>query len=179
MHSSQGKRKEVVPPVKDPRELFIHELQDTYDAEHRVKKMLPKLAQEAQHDELRAEIEHHEEETETQIENLDKIFELLGEKGKATPCAGMRGLEEEHKSFLEEDPSPEILEMFDVSAGQKVEQYEICSYNSLIEMAQLLGEKDVVPLLKENLKHEEEMFTKLQQLSKQLGKETVREAVAV
>jgi ferritin-like metal-binding protein YciE len=161
--------------VKDPQELFLHELEDMYDAEQRILKVLPKLAKEAQDDKLREAFEHHHEETQTQVENLDKVFQLLGKKPETTTCKGVEGLEKEHESFLEEKPSPDILQLFDLGAAAKTEHYEICSYTDLIDMATLLGHNDAVPLLKENLKHEKEMAEKVEKLSKTISKTTIRE----
>jgi hypothetical protein len=46
-------------------------------------------------------------------------------------------------------------------AAQKVEKYEIWAYESLIELAGLLGFADAIPLLEENLAEEQETADKL------------------
>ena len=57
---------------------------------------------------------------------------------------------------MREKPSEELLEFYNIGAGQKVERYEITAYEGLIDMAEKLGMSDVVELLEQNL-HEEEM----------------------
>jgi ferritin-like metal-binding protein YciE len=74
---------------------------------------------------------------------------------------------------LKEKPSPEILTLFAAGAAGKTEQYEIQSYTGLIDMAKLMGEKEVAKLLQENLKQEEAMAKRVEQLEKQLGKELI------
>ena len=63
---------------KDLNELFLDTLKDIYYAEKQILKALPKMAKAANSDKLRAAFEKHHDETEGQIERLEKIFELLG-----------------------------------------------------------------------------------------------------
>ena len=78
--------------MTDPRDLFLHELGDILYAEKVLVKALPKLAQEASDDELRAGFEEHLEETRMHVENVEKAFAALGEKAKAEKCPGIEGI---------------------------------------------------------------------------------------
>ena len=71
------------------RDLFEHELLDMYDAEHRLVKSLPKMAEEASDDGLRAGFERHAEETRGHIERLERCCELLGIDAKQLRIADM------------------------------------------------------------------------------------------
>ena len=68
--------------MKTLNDLFVHFVRDIYYAEKQVLKTLPKMARKADSDKLRAAFEHHREETEGQIENLVKVFEILGLKAR-------------------------------------------------------------------------------------------------
>jgi ferritin-like metal-binding protein YciE len=85
-------------------------------------------------------------------------------------------MKKEHDSFLKEDPTAEILTMFDLGGASKTEHYEIASYKGLIEKATLMGQQACVNLLQENLKQEEAMAKKVEQISKQLGQQMVTRA---
>lgn len=159
--------------MKTPRDLFLHELSDTYDAEKRVLEMLPTLASESTDKELSAALREHEKETRQQIKNLDKVFKLLGEQPEDMVCYGAEGLKKEHDSFLKEKPAPDILTLFVAGAAAKTEQYEIESYSGLVDMAKLMDEKEVAGLLQENLAQEEAMAKKAEQFEKKLGKQIV------
>lgn len=159
--------------LNTPRDLFLHELSDTYSAEQIILKMLPTLAEEAGDKTLSTALKEHEKETRQQIKNLDEVFKLLGEKPEQMTCFGAEGLKKEHDSFVKEKPSEEVLTLFIAGAAGKTEQYEIESYTGLIDMAKLLGEKDVAKLLQENLKQEEAMSKKAEQLEKQLGQKLI------
>src|SRR5258708_34405201 len=61
------------------RELYLDELRDLYDAENRLVKALPKLAKEAESQELRSGFEEHLEQTKGNFERLQEILEAMGE----------------------------------------------------------------------------------------------------
>ena len=85
--------------LNTPRELFIHELSDSMSAEHIVLKMLGQLEQETEDSEFREAVSHHRKETEQQIDNLRKIFDMLGEKPEETTCPAAEGLMQEHEEL--------------------------------------------------------------------------------
>ncbi len=157
--------------MTDPKEFFVHEMQDLLGAEQLVLKTLPKLVESAGDKDVKAALREHEKETKQQIKNLEECFKLLGEEAEAVECKGMHGIVAERDEFLKEKPSPEILQVFDLGAAAKAEHYEIVSYSGLIDMARLLGEKDVVKLLQENLKQEQAMAKTVEGFEKQLGKD--------
>ena len=104
------------------RELFVHELSDAMSAEQQILKLLPEIQKEALNGELKQALKEHEQETKGQIQNLQDIFKQLGEKPEETTCFGVKGLAEERQALLEEEPSPEMLEMANVSALEKTER---------------------------------------------------------
>src|SRR5829696_4289225 len=107
------------------KDLYLDELKDTYDAEQQLLKALPKMAKEATNEELRAAMEQHLDQTQTQIERLEQIFEELGEKGKGAKCEAMKGLIEEAKSMMEDAEDDDTRDAAIIAAAQKVEHYEI------------------------------------------------------
>ncbi len=157
--------------MHSPKDLFIHELADIFDAEQKLSKILPTLAQQSNHDEVKQAFEQHEQETLLQISNLEQCFHALGVTPETSPCLAVAGMKAEHDSFMKEKPSADVLTMFNLGAGAKSEYYEIASYKGLIDQATLLGQMQCVQLLEQNLKQEEAMAEKVQQLSHKLGLE--------
>jgi ferritin-like metal-binding protein YciE len=153
------------------RELFVHELSDAMSAEQQILKMLPELRQEALNAELKQALKEHEQETKGHIKNLEQVFKQIGEKPEETTCFGVKGLADEHQALHEEDPSPEMLEMANVSGAEKTEHYEIVTYTGLVQMAKDLGEKESAQLLQENLDQEKAMAKRVAALSKELSKQ--------
>ncbi|MGB9415845.1 MAG: ferritin-like domain-containing protein, partial [Acidobacteriaceae bacterium] len=142
-------------------ELLLDELKDLYSAEKQITKALPKLARAALSQDLKSAFESHLEETEGQIERLDRIFEILGKSPKGKKCHGMEGVLEEGSEVLEElDKSP-VRDAALISAAQRVEHYEMAGYGSVREYATLLGHGEIASLLNETLKEEEAADKKL------------------
>lgn len=72
---------------------------------------------------------------------------------------------------MREQPSAEILSMYDLEAAVKTEHYEIASYQGLIDSATTLGQSQCAQLLKQNLDQEEVMAEKVVLFARQLGKQ--------
>ena len=146
-------------------ELFEHELQDIYSAEQSLLGALGQMANESSDREIKRGFTQHRRETQGQIKRLDKIYKILGQKPKSSSCPGIEGLIKEKKAFMREKPSEELLEFYNVGAGQKVERYEITAYEGLIDMAEKLGMRDAVELLEQNLQEEEMALNKLKAIA--------------
>lgn len=74
-------------PVQTQKDLFLHELGDIYDAEQRIKNILPEMAKEAQDPDIKKAFEQHLTETNQQINNIEQCFKVLGVQPKA-PLSG-------------------------------------------------------------------------------------------
>src|SRR5205814_10480853 len=86
-------------------------------------------------------------------------------------CKGIKGLKEEHDAFKEEDPSEDILDIFNVGAAKKVEKYEITAYESLIELAGQMGHNKASKLLNQNLREQQQTIKRMEALGKKLKPE--------
>jgi len=154
--------------VTDIQGLFIHELGDAYYAEQKLVEALGELAGESTRQDLQQAFISHRQETQGQIQRLEQVFQLLNMPAKAETCQGIEGLIKEKKTFTsKESPTPDILDMYNIGASQKVERYEITAYENLILMAQQLGMTEAVSLLQQNLQEEQAAFKKLQTLAQQ------------
>ena len=156
--------------VLDLEAVLVHGLKDLLSAERQFKTALGKMAKQAHHTELKAAFEEHKTVTEKQIERLTKAMELLGKKAVATKCHAAAGLVEEGSEIMETEGPDAVTDAMLISAGQKVEHYEISSYGCVVEWATLLGKKDVATLMQETLAEEKETDKKLSQIAKTLNK---------
>ncbi len=151
--------------IETLRELYLEELRDIYDAENQLLKALPKMAKAAQNEELKAAFEQHLEQTQEQVERLNRVFEELGEKPKGTKCEAMKGLLEEAKKMMDETQDEETLDAAMIAAAQKVEHYEIATYGTLRTWAELLGFDEQADLLQETLDEEKDTDENLTELA--------------
>jgi ferritin-like metal-binding protein YciE len=163
--------------MKDPRDLFLHELGDVLFAEQTLVKALPKLQQEASDEELAQGFGDHLKETRQHVKNVEQAFEELGEPAKAEKCPGIEGIKKEHDDFVsKESPSQEVLDAFLTGAGARTEHYEIAAYEGLVTMAEAMGEDEVVRLLNENLAQEKKALGHLQTIGKRLARDGAKVA---
>jgi ferritin-like metal-binding protein YciE len=149
-------------------ELFVHGLNDMMDAERQLVEALEELAGDSSRADLKKAFEQHRRETEGQVERLQQCFQLLGEESEETECHGIRGLIAEKKAFSEEDPSEDLIDVFNVGAAIKAESYEICEYESLIDMAREMKHTKVAQLLNQNLKEEKATLKKMEAFSEKV-----------
>lgn len=149
---------------KDLNDLFLDTLKDIYFAEKHILKALPKMAKAAHSPQLRAAFEKHHDETEGQVERLEKIFDLLDKPARAKTCDAIQGILEEGKEIMDEYKGTEALDAGLLAAAQAVEHYEISRYGTLKAWATKLGMTEVVKLLDVTLQQEhktDEALTKL------------------
>ena len=149
-------------------ELFVHGLNDMMDAEQQLVKALEENANDSSRADLKKAFQQHRKETEGQIKRLEQCFKLLGEEQEETECHGIRGLVAEKKAFAEENPSEDLIDVFNVGAGIKAESYEICEYESLIDLAREMKHTKVAQLLNQNLKEEKATLKKMEGFSKKV-----------
>lgn len=139
---------------KGLEELFLETLKDIYYAEKQILRNLPKLAKAAKTPELKQAFEHHRDETETQVERLEQIFESLGKPARGKTCQAIVGIVEESQEVMEDFKDSTALEPGILAAAQAVEHYEISRYGTLVTWANQLGKKDAVKLLQQTLAEE-------------------------
>ncbi len=151
--------------IESLESLLLHELKDIYGAEKQLLKKMPKMAKKASSPELKQAFETHADETEEQVQRLERVFDLLGERPKAVKCKGMGGILEEAEELLKQKASPETLDAGIIMAAQKVEHYEIAAYGSAATWAEMLGRSDVKRLLGQTLEEEESTDEKLTMLA--------------
>ena len=153
--------------LKNLDDLFLHTLKDIYYAEKQILKALPKMEKKAGSDELRKGFAQHREETENQLERLDKVFETLGKPARGTKCDAIIGIIDEAEEIMGEIDDPDTLDAAMIASAQAVEHYEITRYGTLITWAKQLGHNDAVKHLEETLKEEKATDEKLTKLAEQ------------
>jgi ferritin-like metal-binding protein YciE len=167
-----------MPELTTPRDLFLHELGDILYVERALaEETLPKLIGEVSDEEFKSGLESHLGQTRQHVVNVEKVFELLGEEPEVEKCVGFEGLKKEHDQLIEESASS-LIDIVDVGAAARTENYEIAAYEGLRRMAKALGEGKAVDLLDENLKQEKEALREVEKIATRLSNESAKEASA-
>jgi len=147
------------------RDLFVDGLKDIYWAEKALTKALPKMIKNATDEELIEALKGHLEVTKAQVTRIEEVFESIGEKARAKKCLAMEGLIKEGEEIMESTEVGVVRDAGIISAGQKVEHYEIATYGTLCSFAKTLGEDEAAGLLAETLDEEKEADIKLSEIA--------------
>jgi ferritin-like metal-binding protein YciE len=158
--------------IETLNDLFLHTLQDIYFAEKQIEKALPKMVKATDSGTLGKALQGHLEETGEQVTRLEKVFQMLGEKPKATKCPAIEGILTEAAELMSDIKDPDTRDAAMIAAAQAVEHYEITRYGTLASWAELLGHKEAAVLLGKTLKEEYGADQKLTKLAEsRLNKE--------
>lgn len=144
--------------------LFYDTMRDMYYAERHILRTLPKLQEAAVSDELKAAFEHHQTETEGQIQRLEKVFSLIDRKPTSKRCDAIDGILKEGDEHLEEYQDSPAADAALIASAQAVEHYEITRYGTLRRWAKMLGLPEGADLLTESLEEEsrtDELLTRI------------------
>lgn len=153
--------------IENLNDLFLHQLQDMYYAEHQILKAMPTMIDSASSTSLKSALQTHLRETEQQVARLEKVFELQGSPAQGVECPAIDGIIDESKDVNAEIADKAVLDSALIASAQSVEHYEISRYGTLIAWAQCLGKTDCVPLLRQNLEEEKAADAKLTDLAEQ------------
>ena len=155
--------------IKTMEDLLLHGLQDIYYAEQQIIKSLPKMIEKATNRDLVTGLKGHLEETNKQVERLQKVFEKLGKEPSGAQCPAIDGIIKEADETAGEIEDKTVLDAALVAAAQAVEHYEICRYGTLIAWAEALDQDDIVRFLTTNLNEEKGANAKLNTIALRKG----------
>lgn len=160
------------------QDLYLAELKDLYDAESRIVKALPKMAEAAKSPDLRTAFENHLEESRGHVDRLEQIFQKLNEAPKGDKCKGIVGILDEGENMIDtvEDSPPAVNDAALIAAAQRVEHYEIAAYGTLRTFARRLGLEDHAALLNQTLQEEGAADKKLTSLAESYINEEAKSA---
>jgi len=138
----------------EPTDLFRYRLGSALTMEHDSLDMLGELEMAAQSQRVKQMFLHHAEETKEQIQNLERIFELLGFEKSDEASPTTKGLAKEGSSLIRKS-DPQLIDEVALSAALGTEHYEISAYQTLIASAKAMGQQEVQALLERNLEQEQ------------------------
>jgi len=153
--------------VTNLQDLFVETLKDLYYVEKKLVNALPKMMGKATSSDLKEAIESHLAETETHVQRLEQVFQLLDQRAVAKKCEAMEGLIKEAEEVTEEIQDEETLDAAIISSAQTVEHYEIARYGTLACWALEIGNSEISELLEQTLEEEKAADDKLSSLAEE------------
>jgi ferritin-like metal-binding protein YciE len=161
--------------MKQPQELFEQKLGTVFSTEKQLVDVLGKFEREAKDEQLKEQFSHHRKETQGQVKNIEQVFSALGMDSKEQKSPAFEGLVKEGEQLMGK-ATGDMLDAVLLGAAAATEHHEIAAYESLITMAEAMGEDDVVSLLQENLEQEKHTLQEVQKHGERLTKQVVKSA---
>jgi ferritin-like metal-binding protein YciE len=146
-------------------DMLLTFMQDVYYAERQILKALPKLAKASESEELKNALTHHRDETQGQVERLQKAFDALGKRARGQTCEAINGLIEEGEEIVEQFEQGPVRDAGILACAQAVEHYEMARYGTMVAWAKAIGTEDIARLMHETLEEEKQADAKLNQLA--------------
>lgn len=157
VNESAEKDQQKEDTLKELKKFFIKSVQDIYYAEHEIEEKLGNIKNKATSEALEDALEDHQLITKKQILRLEKVFKLLNETPKKNKCEAIVGILKEGDEMISQSKDKSTLrDIAIILACQKVEHYEIATYNGLIQLAVTLNLDKVVQLLETTYEEEED-----------------------
>ncbi len=136
------------------RKLYINQLQMLLSTEEQVTHALPEMIDKALDTQLKQAFQSHLQETRIHTQRLEQILNHAAGEAKPIKCKVMAALVTETEDMVKDAADDAVRDAALISAGQRVEHYEIAVYGAVRHWAQLLGETAHVELLDKTIKEE-------------------------
>jgi ferritin-like metal-binding protein YciE len=136
------------------RKLYVNQLQMLLSAENQIMEALPKMIEGARDVQLRQAFQSHLQETQVQARRLEEILGEAAGEAKEVKCKVLAALAAETEDMVKDAADDSVRDAALISAGQRVEHYEIACYGAVRRWAQLLGETQHAELLDKTIREE-------------------------
>lgn len=149
------------------RELFLSLLSDIYMAENQLLAEMPKVIKKASSEALKEALQHHANETKSQLKRLESIFKIINEKpSKIEWSKDIINLFNNIDKFLRDNSPSALVDASIIVVMQRIEHFEIATYGTLKEFAHVMDNDEIKSLLHEALKAAGKADTVLTKLAK-------------
>jgi ferritin-like metal-binding protein YciE len=158
------------------RKLYINQLQTLLSTEQQIIDALPKMIEKSTASQLKQAFQSHLQETEVQAERLEQILNQATGKADPIKCKVTAALVSSTEDMVKDAADDDVRDAALISAGQRVEHFEIAAYGAVRRWAQLLGETSHVELLDKTIKEEGHADHLLTQIAEQVNPSAQRAA---
>jgi len=112
---------------------FVYELQQAYYIETELVDALGKMVESTSDEEISEGFETHQRETGDHARRLKTVFNAIGEEPEIRQCHMLDGLIEDREEFLDNAADDaDLVDLYNVGAGMKVERLEVTTYEGLL-----------------------------------------------
>jgi ferritin-like metal-binding protein YciE len=147
------------------RRLLIDQLQEVYLSEVLIEQSLGRLQIAANEPALKQAFQQHSVTTQTHIQRLESVFELLSDSPRGGRAASIKALLAEGEDRMATSGDPDVLDASLIACAQQVEHWEIAAYGTARAYALALDQPKVADLLAQSLTEEKQTDAHLSSLA--------------
>ncbi len=151
-----------------PVEAYQFKLGAALTMEQTIVDMLEEAVDAAQDEHVKELLRRHQDDTRQHIEVLEQVFGVFGWEIDGSPCPATEGLAQESKAMLEKTDDS-LLDSIILQGAVEVEHHEVGVYTNLIVNARAMGRQDVVDLLEQDRRSEEQTLQKVTSAQQQVA----------
>lgn len=152
-------------PINSLEDLYQTKLQLILDAEQQALQAYPQILQEIQHDDLRQSVQRHMQQTQQQVNQVQKLVQKNRQGAQHQTSMSMQALIQETRQMLGQIQDPDTRDAFLIGATQAMEHHEIADYGTARAWAEQLGRDEDVQVLEDILDQEEEADEQLTRIA--------------
>jgi ferritin-like metal-binding protein YciE len=147
------------------KDVLVYLLKGMYDAEKKLQKTLPRFIKRTTSGLLKDELEKYLENAEKRINQLDLVFEDMGEKPGARINKIVGDLLTETEELLLHAPNDDVRDAILIGSVQNIHHLKISGYGTAAAFSDELGKQKVTNILREILELEKETDRTLSRLA--------------
>lgn len=155
--------------ITSPSDVFLYELSGVYDAEKRAADWKSEVAGRIRDNKLQQVVRVEQQEGQQRVKNVEACFQALGTRPRDVSSSTVEGALAELRQFMNQQPSPEAIEMYAVDSLLKMSHLGIGSYKGLVDKAMTMSQPQCAQLLQNNLVIKEEDAGRMERISHEMN----------
>lgn len=152
--------------ITTPEEFLQINLQYLFSIESQLIDALPEFIAIAQSKDLKHSLQDHLEETKNQAKRLEEIGEEMDIPVAGKTDIGLMNILKEETNLLNEVAEPSLKDTAIIAGSEKVEHYEMASYEGAMALARQLGQDDIADTLQQTFDEEKKSADTLKAYAK-------------
>jgi ferritin-like metal-binding protein YciE len=164
--------------IKGFQSLYTIQLRHLLSTENQIVKGLEKMIDAATDPQLKQAFQSHLQETQVHAQRLEDILNDTLGKADDKKCAVTAELISAGETIVKESDEGAVRDAGLIAGAQKIEHFEIASYGSARDWANLLGRREHAAMLQKTLDEEKHADSVLNQISQRANQEALRQAAA-
>ena len=162
--------------IEDLRSLYTTQLRYLLSTEQQLTKALPEMSEAATDPQLKQALQSHLQETEVHEQRLEQILGELAGDVDEKKCAVTAALIAAGEGVIKDTEDDSTRDAGIIASAQKVEHFEMASYGSVRNWAQVLGYQNHAELLNQTLQEEGHADKLLTSIAERTNAEATRAA---